>query len=99
MNDLHTWLAQQPHGLHTFRIFQQKLETLGRSEPEQLALCQLLKSMVGSYIDAFDEEPLPVAVADRAHHRLLELLASLNVEADAERRLADLNHVAVCRLW
>jgi hypothetical protein len=28
MNDLHAWLSQRHHGLRTFRIFQQKLETL-----------------------------------------------------------------------
>jgi len=49
--------------LRTFQIFQQKLETLGGDEPEQRALCRYL---VGSYIEAFDEESLPAAVADRA---------------------------------
>jgi len=28
MDDLHTWLSQQHHGLRTFRIFQQKLDAL-----------------------------------------------------------------------
>ena len=62
MDDLHTWLSQQHHGLRTFRIFQQKLDALSRDEPEQRALCRLLNSIVGSYIEVFDEEPLPVAV-------------------------------------
>jgi hypothetical protein len=35
MDDLHTWLSQQHHGLRTFRIFQQKLDALSRDEPEQ----------------------------------------------------------------
>jgi hypothetical protein len=65
MNDLHAWLSQQHHGLRTFQIFQQKLATLSRDEPGQRALCRLLNSLVGGYIEAFDEEPLPVAVADR----------------------------------
>jgi hypothetical protein len=59
-------------------------------------LCRLLNSIVGSYIEAFDEEPLPVAVADSAYHRLLDLLASLDLRANAERRLADMNNVAEC---
>ena len=67
MNDLHAWLSQQHHGLRTFKIFQQKLETLSGDEPEQRALCRLLTYLVGSYIETFDEEPLPVAVADRAY--------------------------------
>jgi hypothetical protein len=94
MNDLHTWLSQQHHGLHTFRKFQQKLDDLSRNAPEQRALCRLLDGVVGSYIDTFDEEPLPVAVADRAYHRLLELMAEVDFGAGAERRLADINRVA-----
>jgi len=97
MNDLHTWLLQQHHGLRTFQIFQQKLATLSGDEPEQRALCRLLTYLVGSYIETFDEEPLPVA--DRAFQRLLDLVASLDFRASAEHRLADLNRVAACDLW
>jgi hypothetical protein len=99
MNDLHAWLSQQHHGLRTFQIFQQKLATLSRDEPGQRALCRLLNSLVGGYIEAFDEESLPVAVADRAYQRLLNLVASLDFRASAEDRLADLNSVAACQLW
>src|ERR1700738_4413659 len=99
MNDLHAWLLQQHHGLRTFQIFQQKRATLSGDEPERRALCRLLSSLVGGYSEAFDEEPLPVAVADRAHQRLLDLAASLDFRATAERQLADLNRVAACRLW
>jgi hypothetical protein len=98
MNDLHTWLLQQHHGLRTFRIFQQKLATLGADEPEQRAACRLLSYLVGSYIEAFDEQPLPVAVADRTYKRLLDLVASLDFRASADHRLADLNRVAACDL-
>jgi len=82
MNNLHAWLSQQHHGLRTFRIFQQKLETLGRDDPAQRGLCRLLSSLVGSYVEAFDEAPLPVEVADGAYHRLLKLVASLDLEGD-----------------
>src|SRR4029453_4485675 len=94
MNDLSTWLSQQHHGLRTFRTFQQKLDDLGSGGPRQRALCRLLKSIFGSYIDAFDEEPLPVAVADRAYRRLLDVVASLDFDGNADRRLADINRVA-----
>ena len=99
MNDLHPWLSQQHHGLRTFHTFQQKLATLSRDEPGQRALCRLLTYLVGSYIEAFDEEPLPVAVADRAYQRLLDLVASLDFRASADHHLADLNRVAACDLW
>ncbi len=99
MNDLHTWLSQQHHGLRTFHTFQQKLANLSRDEPGQRALCRLLSALVGGYIEAFDEEPLPVAVADRAYQRLLDLVASLDFRANADHRLADLNRVAARHLW
>jgi hypothetical protein len=98
MNDLHTWLLQQHHGLRTYRTFQQKLDDVSRRDPGQRALCRLLNNVVGSYVDRFDEEPLPVAVADRAYQRLLELVASLDFGASADRRLADVNRVAACDL-
>ena len=98
MNDLHTWLSQQHHGLRTFRTFQQKLDDFSKSDPEQRDLCRLLSAIVGSYVDTFDERPLPVAVADRAHHRLLELMASVDFNASADKRLADINRVAALDL-
>ncbi|UWU76220.1 hypothetical protein N2603_41145 [Bradyrhizobium huanghuaihaiense] len=99
MNDLHAWLSEQHHGLRTFRTFQQKLDTLGRDDPAQRGLCRLLSSLVGSYVEAYDEAPLPVEVADSAYHRLLTLVASIDLNADADRRLADINRVAESQLW
>jgi hypothetical protein len=96
MNDLHAWLSQQHHGLRTF---QQKLETLGQDDPAQRGLCRLLSGLVGSYVEAFDEAPLPVAVADGAYHRLLTLVASIDLNADVNRRLQDINRVAASELW
>ncbi len=98
-NDLHMWLAQQQHGLRTFRDFQQKLEALSKRDPEQRALCRLLSGIVGRYVDTFDEDPLPVEVADRAYQRLLDLVASIDFTAGAERRLADINRIAASDLW
>jgi len=99
MNDLHAWLSQQHHGLRTFRTFQQKLETIGRDDPAQRGLCRVLSSLVGSYVEAFDEAPLPVEVADGAYQRLLALVASIDVHGNADRRLADINRVAESELW
>jgi hypothetical protein len=98
MNDLYIWFSHQHHGLRAFRNLQQKLESLSEDAPEQRGLYRLLSNLVGSYIDRFDEEPLPVAVADRAHERLLELLASLDPQASPARRLADINRVAASDL-
>jgi hypothetical protein len=98
MNDLHSWLSQQHHGLRTFKNFQQQLDTLSAREPAQQGLCALLSRLVGGYIEAYDEAPLPVAIADRAYGRLLDLVGSLDFEADADRRLADINRVAASSL-
>ena len=76
-----------------------KTRNLEQGKPGQRALCRLLSSLVGGYIEAFDEEPLPVAIADRAHQRLLDLVASLDLRASAEDRLSDLNRVAARHLW
>ena len=83
MDELLSWLSQQHHGLRTFKSFEQKAENLIGEEPEHRALYRLLANIVGSYIEAFDEEPLP----------------SLDVQANADRRLADINRVAGCDLW
>jgi hypothetical protein len=98
MNDLHTWLSQQHHGLRTFKNFQHQLESLSAREPSQQGLCALLSGLVGGYIETFDEVPLPVAVADRVYGRLLDLVGSLDLQANADRRLADINRVAACDL-
>jgi hypothetical protein len=99
MDELLRWLSGQHHGLHTFRAFQHRLAGLCKDEPEQKALYGLLNQLLDNYVEAFDEEPLPVAVADRAYDRLLKLLASLDLRANADRRLADLNRVASSDLW
>ena len=94
MNDLHAWLSQQHHGLRTYRAFQQKLDVLSGHEPDQRALCRLLGGIVGSYVENFDEEPLPVAVADHAYRRLLDLVGKPGLHAGADRGLADIDRVA-----
>jgi hypothetical protein len=98
MNALHTWLSQQHHGLQTFREFQQRLYDACKDEPDQLGLCRLLNTVVDHYVEAFDEEPLPVAVAEHAYQRLLDLVADIDFGANAEQRLAIINRVAASDL-
>jgi hypothetical protein len=98
MNDLHSWLSQQHHGLRTFKNFQEKIEIWSRHEAAQQGLCAVLNRLVGGFIEAYDEAPLPVSIAERAYRRLLDLLATLDPHADADRRLADINRVAACSL-
>jgi hypothetical protein len=93
LNDLYQWFSQQHHGLGIFQLFRQKLADFSEGEPEQKALNALLSQLGGRYIEAFDEEPLPATVADRAYERLLKLVASFDPCASADGRLADLNRV------
>jgi hypothetical protein len=60
MNELHRWLASQHAGLRTFKTFQRKLADLAAEHPGQRAMCRLLGAIVGSYIEEFDEAPLPL---------------------------------------
>src|SRR3954465_15916640 len=75
MNELHDWLSRQHHGLCTFQLFRGKVAHLGEKEPYKKALYVLLSRLADRYIEAFDEKPVPVEVADRAYQRLLTLLA------------------------
>jgi hypothetical protein len=97
MNDLYDWLSRQHHGLRTFRLFRAKLADLSEREPDKMALYTLLSQLAGRYIEALDESPVPVAIADRAHERLLRLMASLHLTS-AEGQLSDLNRVAAVDL-
>jgi|SRR5690349_10268913 len=98
MNELYDWFSRQHHGLRTFQTFRAKLADLSGREPDKAALYALLSRLAGRYVEAFDEEPVPVATADLAYHRLLRLLASLSQGASAEKRLAELNRVAALDL-
>jgi len=98
MKDLHDWLSRQHHGLRTFQLFRQELETLAAGDPNNRALYKLLSLLASRYIDAFYEEPVPVSIADRAFAGLLEVLDSLDLSKSADGRLSDLNRIAAIDL-
>jgi hypothetical protein len=74
MMNLHDWLSVQHPGLRTYKAFQQKTFELSKTDAEHKALYKLLSSIVSPYIDAFDEEPLPNAIAETTFSRLLEVV-------------------------
>jgi len=98
MNELYFWLAGQHPGLKTFKALQLKLSQLAADHPEQRAMCRLLHGIVGSYVEEFDEAPLPSAIADRAYRRLLQSLAELDSAAEPAHQLGDLNRLAALNL-
>jgi hypothetical protein len=77
MSELHSWLSSQHHGLRTYKSLKQKLLRLADSDPAHVALYRLLASMIDPYIDAFDEQPLPVDVADKTFDACLTLCVTL----------------------
>ena len=98
MNELHCWLSSQHPGLKTFKALQLKLVQFAANHPEQRAMCRLLHGIVGSYVEEFDEAPLPSAIADRAYQRLVRSLAELDSAAEPARQLGDLNRLAELNL-
>ena len=101
MGELHDWLVSQHPGLRTYKSFQSKALALAAADAEHGALYRLLASMVGRYIESFDEEPLPVDVAKQAYQRLLSIVddAEKSVTAPATEQVKTLNKVAATELF
>ena len=101
MGELHNWLLGQHPGLRTYKSFQHKAMELASADEAHRALYRLLASMVGRYIDSFDEEPLPVEVAKQAYQRLLSIVddAEHSIDAPASQQMQTLNKVAATELF
>jgi hypothetical protein len=101
LGELHDWLVGQHPGLRTYKSFQQQALQLALSDAEHRALYRLLASMVGRYIESFDEEPLPVDVAKNAYQRLLNIVddAEKSIGAPASEQVKTLNKVAATELF
>jgi hypothetical protein len=96
--ELYCWLSGQHPGLKTFKAFQLKLSQIAAEHREQRATCRLLQGIIGSYIEEFDEAPLPSAIAERAYRRLLRSLAELDSTAEPATQLGNLNRLAALHL-
>ncbi|MEW6639742.1 MAG: hypothetical protein AB1586_04485 [Pseudomonadota bacterium] len=100
MGELHDWLTRQHPGLRTYKVFQQKALQLASAEPEHRACYRMLAALADGYIDSFDEEPLPVEVAQQAFERLLGVVsdAEQSIQAPPADQLATLNKIAAATL-
>jgi hypothetical protein len=85
--ELHSWLSTQHHGLRTYKFLKQKLIGRASADPDYAALYRLLASMIDPYIGSFDEEALPVDVADEVFARVLDI--ARYAEDSVSRRSAD----------
>jgi hypothetical protein len=91
---LHGWLSGQHPGLQTFKILQHKLSLLAADHPEQRAMCRLLDGIINSYVEEFDEAPLPTATAERAYRSLLRSLSEIDCAVEPAKQLRNLNRLA-----
>ena len=100
MSELHNWLSAQHHGLWTYRSLKQQLTLLARTDAEHMALYKLLASMVDPYIDSFDEQPLPVDVADKVFGRVLDIVrdAEESISLAPADQVQALNKIAAVKL-
>lgn len=96
MDELLNWVAQQHSGLRTYRGFQQKVLQLAAEDSSHAAMFYLLGSIVSRFIDSYEEDPLPVAVADQAFKRLSELVkkSAQAMNAPAADQIKVLNEIA-----
>jgi hypothetical protein len=101
LGTLSDWLAGQHPGLRTYKTFQEKALRLAVSEAKYRALYCLLANIAGRYVTAYDEKPLPVAVAKQAYEKFLALVkdAEQSIGAPSERQVETLNTVAGVELF
>lgn len=100
MDELALWLKSQHKGLRTYKEFQQKVLEAGSKHRDQYALYSLLAVLVGRFVEAYEESPLTLDIADEAHKRLVALADSavrFN-SMSSDERLALLNEIAASDL-
>lgn len=100
MDELLNWLKPQHSGLSTYKAFQQKVLQLGASDREHLAFYRLLETLVGRFIESFEEHPLGVDVADEALKRLIGVVekATKSFGSSPADQLKTLNEIAATEL-
>ncbi len=96
MDELKQWLSHQHAGLRTLRAFAEEASQLCARDRDHAALYFILASLVGRFVDAHEEQPLPVEVAEEAFRRLRELMtrAAQSLAAPAAEQLRALNEIA-----
>lgn len=100
MSTLHSWLSVQHPGLRTYRTFQERTLELARSDEQHTAFYKLLSTMVAPFIRSFDEEPLPVDLANKTFERVLAVVrdAESAISLAPERQIEILNEIASVEL-
>lgn len=100
MEELSQWLKTQHKGLLTYERFHQRILDIGAERREQYALYYLLAVLVDRFVEAYEETPLTVDVADEAYRRLV-VLSEKAVMFDSmkcDEQLIFLNEIAASHL-
>jgi len=101
LTELVDWLATQHPGLRTYKTFQEKALELSSTDASHRALYRLLAGIAGHYVTVFDEEPLPVDVAQKAYDVFLGLVeeGEGSLRGSTEQQLKVLNRIAAADLF
>jgi hypothetical protein len=96
MVELHSWLSHQHPGLKTYVALQQKTNELAQSDADHRAVYKLLSSILDPFIASFDEEPLPVGVAESTFQRLLAVVRDADnaISLAPDQQIDALNKIA-----
>jgi len=100
LGELHDWLAGQHPGLRTFKAVRQKALVSAAADPHHRALYRLLADLAGEYVARYDQEPVPVDVAERSFRHLLDIVTEAEgaMTAPAARQIETLNRLAAMKL-
>jgi hypothetical protein len=100
LDELLEWLRSQHKGLRTYKSFQQKVLEAGGKKRGEYALYYLLSSLVGRFVDTYDDRPLMLDVTDEAFRRLVELVerAGKFEKLSAKDQVGFLNELASTEL-
>jgi hypothetical protein len=100
LDELLAWLRPQNTGLRTYKDFQQKVLQLGATDRNHLALYHILAMLASRFIESYEENPLPVDVADEAFKRLIGAVekAARARKGSPSEQLTALNEIAATDL-
>lgn len=100
MGELHDWLLRQHAGLKTFKAFRQNMLDRVATDTPHRALYRLLAGVTDDYIARYDDQALPVEVAEQTYRHMLEIVARAEnaMTAPPPEQLQILNELAAAEL-
>jgi hypothetical protein len=96
VSKLCAWLKGQHPGLNTFKAFRQRALDCAADDADHRALYRLLAGLAEEHVSRYDEDPLPVELAEQIYRRLIKIVADAegSVTAPASEQIQALNELA-----